>query len=384
MVIQLEISEQLTRAINDNYEKANYTGVILDAVFLLSDTLRDRTGCQSDGVSLIGEALGGTDPKLKLSPLKNESDKNIQRGTEAILRGIVQAIRNPRSHKKTQDVKLTADQIIIFVDYLLEIIDKAKSPFDVSDLLHRICDQYYVEDENYSALLVEEIPKEKLSEVLTAVYDSRKTIKPEVMKLITHAILEQLSNEDKAAFAEIVSNDLKFTKDSAIITTATTIFAGEDWNQITRVARLRIENRLLESISKGKYDSGTMTCQDGALGTWLSNIIDTMELREQALYTLSKKLSSSNRNEQDYVFKYFGTHLIKFEEKPNDYLLESFRDGLISGDKRYYDLLHIEILFSNEEWASELHPLIESFEEKTCSKEELVAIAGAVQPELDP
>ncbi len=102
MNIQIELSEQLSKAIYANYEKANYTGAILDSIFLLNEVLRDRTGCESDGVSLVGEALGGSDPKLKLTPLRSESDRNIQKGTGSLLRGVMQAIRNPRSHKKSR------------------------------------------------------------------------------------------------------------------------------------------------------------------------------------------------------------------------------------------------------------------------------------------
>ena len=91
MNIQIELSEQLSKAIYANYEKANYTGAILDSIFLMSDVLRDRTGCQSDGVPLVGEALSGSAPKLRLTPLRNESDRNIQK------QKVFDALATPRS-----------------------------------------------------------------------------------------------------------------------------------------------------------------------------------------------------------------------------------------------------------------------------------------------
>ena len=364
MNIQIELSEQLSKAIYANYEKANYTGAILDSIFLLSEVLRDRTGCESDGVSLVGEALGESDPKLKLTPLRSESDRNIQKGTEALLRGVMQAIRNPRSHEKIEDNKEVADRILAFLDYLLQMTNKAKAPFEIEDLIQRICDEYFVESEEYADLLVSEIPKEKLNDTLTAIYEARTEVTPQVMKLVVHSIFNRLSKEDRSVFVALVSEDLKTTEDDATIRIATEVFAGDEWKQIARIAKLRIENRLLKSLEKGKYKAASNKVYRGALGTWLANIIDAMELRDQAIYTLTKKLGSPNRDDQDYVFRYFFRYLIRYGKSPNDFMLRLFRDGLSSGDKRYHDALSAETLFSDAEWARELQPLLDSFEEK--------------------
>ena len=364
MNIQIELSEQLSKAIYANYEKANYTGAILDSIFLLSDVLRDRTGCESDGVSLVGEALGGPAPKLKLTPIRSESDRNIQKGTASLLRGVMEAIRNPRSHEKIEDNKEVADRILAFLDYLLQMINKAKTPFEIGDMIQRIRDEHFVESEEYTDLIVSEIPKEKLNDTLTAIYEARTEVSPQVMRLVAHSILNRLDAEDRSAFVALVSEDLKTTEDDATIRIATEVFAGDEWNRIARIARLRIENRLLKSLEEGEYKATYGTCSGGALGTWLANIIDVMELRNRAIYILTKKLSSPSRNEQDYVFRFFFRHLIGCEEGPNDFMLRLFRDGLSSGDKRYHDALSAEILFSDAEWAKELQPLLDSFEEK--------------------
>ncbi len=367
MNIQIELSEQLSKAIYANYEKANYTGAILDSIFLLGDVLRDRTGCESDGFSLVGEALGGSDPKLKLTPLRSESDRNIQRGTESLLRGVMQAIRNPRSHEKIEDNKEVADRILAFLDYLLQMINKAKAPFEIGDMIQRIRDEHFVESEEYTDLIVSEIPKEKLNDTLTAIYEARTEVSPQVMRLVAHSILNRLDAEDRSAFVALVSEDLKTTEDDATIRIATKVFAGDEWNQIARIARLRIENRLLRSLKEGGYKA-TSGEYPGELGTWLANIIDAMELRDQAIYTLTKKLSSPDRGEQDYVFRYFFQYLIGCGKRPSDSMLRLCKDGLSSGDKRYYDSLSAELLFSTAEWAKELQPLLNSFEEKPYSE----------------
>ena len=184
------------------------------------------------------------------------------------------------------------------------------------------------------------------------------------MRLVAHSIFNRLSAEDRSAFAALVSEDLKTTEDDATIMIATNVFAGDEWNQIARIARIRIENRLLKSLKEGKYKATSGECLRGALGTYLINIIDAMELKDQAIYTLTKKLSSPSRNEQDYVFCYFFRFLIGYGKEPNDFMLRLCRDGLSSGDKRHYDALFAEIIFSTAEWAKGLQPLLDSFEEK--------------------
>ena len=370
MILQIEISEQLTDAISTNYDKGNYTAAILDAVFMLSNILRDRSGSQIDGIALVSEALGGQDPKLKITPLRTESDKNIQKGIESIIRGIIQAIRNPRSHEKHADQKEVADCLIAFLDYIIGLLNRAKAPFEIADFLSRILDKDFVQSEPYSDLMVSEIPKEKLNDVLMSVYQVKSQLKPYTMKLFVNSLFKELLDADKQAFIKMASDELKITDDEAAIRSATTVFSGEEWLKIERIARLRIENKLIKSVREGKYDTSIGKCTNGSLGTWLTGIFPEIELRNEVMYTLIKKLSSPDRLEQDYVFNYFSQYLIDFDKKPNDSLIKLIKEGLVNGDKRYYDLINLAVMFSEEDWAKEIKPLLESFQENPAEENE--------------
>ena len=70
-----------------------------------------RSGLDGGGAGLVGQALGGDSPKLRLNPLETENDRNEQKGFEQILRGMYVGIRNPRSHETIADSKETADRI---------------------------------------------------------------------------------------------------------------------------------------------------------------------------------------------------------------------------------------------------------------------------------
>lgn len=119
MTIRNEVDIDLWEAIQKNYESENYTGSILDAVFKLTDTIRNKTGLEGDGTGLIGQAFGGDDPRIKLNKLQTNSEKDFQKGIQDILRGIYTGIRNPRSHDAMVDDKLSADAIIVFIKYFV-------------------------------------------------------------------------------------------------------------------------------------------------------------------------------------------------------------------------------------------------------------------------
>mgnify|MGYP000951971052 FL=1 len=149
-----DIDTRLLNFIRGSIEKEDYTGAIIDSFFFLADLIREKTGLESDGVSLIGQALGGNKPKLKLNNLRTESEKDIQRGIEAILRGLFTAIRKPRSHGKIEDSKQDMEIIILFLDYLLKIIDKSKAQFSIEHISKRVFDKDFVESDQFALLII--------------------------------------------------------------------------------------------------------------------------------------------------------------------------------------------------------------------------------------
>ena len=100
MKLESNLKKELWDTIKTNYENESYSNSILDSIYLLTETIRNKTGLEGDGASLVGEAFGGNKPKIKLNKLQTESEKNIQRGMQELLRGIYTTIRNPRSHDK--------------------------------------------------------------------------------------------------------------------------------------------------------------------------------------------------------------------------------------------------------------------------------------------
>jgi uncharacterized protein (TIGR02391 family) len=133
--LQTHISGDLWQAIASAYEAGNFTNAILNAAHHTTDILRAKSGVDGNGVALVGQALGGDAPKLRVNALRSESERNVQKGIEHILRGMYLAIRNPRSHEQFQDNQQDADAIIHFVDYVLRVLNASSEAFTIKKFL---------------------------------------------------------------------------------------------------------------------------------------------------------------------------------------------------------------------------------------------------------
>lgn len=128
------------------------------------------------------------------------------------------------------------------------------------------------------------------------------------------------------------------------------------------MARLRIENKLLSEIKNGRYDPSTKRCQAGGLGTWAEGIASHFILRDELIATLLRKLESSDRGEQAYVFRYFMHLFPTLLDAPPRRYIRVMRAGLQSGNKLFRDGLEaIQFLVAGEEdpW---LAPFVEDFQ----------------------
>jgi uncharacterized protein (TIGR02391 family) len=173
MNLETRLESHLWESIRTSYEVRNYTAAILDASHFLSDLIRECAGLEGDGVALVGEAFGGKTPRLKVNRLQTESEQNVQKGIEALLRGIYQAIRNPRSHGRHVDEEKDAVAIILFIDYLVRIVGQSQAPFSLPVFVGRVLDQDFVPKKRYAELLVSRIPENKRLATCLEVFSRR-------------------------------------------------------------------------------------------------------------------------------------------------------------------------------------------------------------------
>ncbi|MBQ9766734.1 MAG: TIGR02391 family protein [Lachnospiraceae bacterium] len=365
MVLKNEVEVELWEAINKNYEVGSYKGAILDAVFVLTDTIRNKTGLEGDGSSLIGQAFGGDNPKIKLNNLQSDSEKDVQRGIQEILRGIYTGIRNPRSHDSIQDDKETADAIIVFINHLLSLIDKSKLSFEVEDYLKRVFDPYYVKSDEYSKLLVEEIPKRQRCNIAIAVVLRKEQGNIYTLGYFLEALFQKLEPEEISRVCKVISDDLRTTTEHKKIRYILNIVPEEYWAGIDMAVRMRIENLLFEDFSKGSYDKEKEECEKyGALATWITEKhLSSFSFLDKWTRRALEALESENEKEKAYVQEYFIEKIYAANRDNITYPLKYyFREGLKSGNKEIIDIIEEEIMWDeNHPWRTVFEKEIELY-----------------------
>lgn len=306
MNLQTHIRSNLWLAISSTYEAKNYCHAILDAMHHLSNILREKAGVDGDGVSLVGQALGGNSPKLRVNKLQTETERNIQKGLEQILRGLYQGIRNPRSHEQYEDSQSSADAIIYFIDYLLGVLEESEEPFTIPKFLSMVFDAGFVESDRYGQLLASEVPEKKRLDALIKIYRNRKQGDGKKLIYIVNAILQRFSQEEMTDFLSVVSEDLRTIQDIDDLIISLQIIPPHLWLQLDETARLRIENKLIMSIRQGKMNPKYPDIPTrGELGTLAISFLDSFTMKSEVAEVFIQLLTNRNNYVRHYVAFFF-------------------------------------------------------------------------------
>lgn len=340
ITLKENIEEKLWDFVKKNYNSENYSNAILDAIQFIGDLIRDKSGLEGDGNTLVGIAFGGENPKLKLNNLQTETEKNIQKGIEQIFRGIYSAYRNPRSHSKLDDSENDANEIIIFINHLSKILDKSKGKFSTEIFLQRVFDKDFVESTKYSDILVESIPKNKYYEVAIELYKQKSYGNIQNIRFVWNSIFEKLTDFEKKEIYELVSEELRFEDLPEIVIKNFALF-DKTWENIDEDSRLRAENKIINLIPLAEKNIYGQVTTDGIYVTWLTSIIVKSELKTSIAVKIKDSLLSRKENKQRFILEYFGRYLKSLDE----FLFltsfdEIFIDEIKNGNKLIYDFIN--------------------------------------------
>lgn len=354
MDLKINVEQELWEVLEKNYESEEYSNAILDAMHLLTETIRNKTGLEGDGSSLVGQAFGGDNPKIQLNKLQTESEKNIQKGIQEILKGLYTAVRNPRSHDKQNDTKEDADSIIYFINYMLRLIDKSKISFEKSIFLQRVFDEHYVRSKEYSNLLVGVIPKRQRMDIAIAVILKRKSGNIYSLHYFMESLFDKLEDHEINQVYRVISEDLMYTNLEEDIRTILHVCPAKYWNRIDKAVKIRIEHIVKNDIELGKYDIENKKCtSNGSLGTWVSEEhLRNFEDINSWTQLIVKKIQKEDDEEIDYIDAYFWHKICSInKDSINIWLKNYFKNGLKNKDEAIIRKLDNEIKYdSNHPW----------------------------------
>jgi uncharacterized protein (TIGR02391 family) len=361
MNLQTEISQELWSAVASAYEAGNYSHAILEAVHHVSSILRERAGVDGDGASLVGQALGGDSPRLRVNSLQTDTERNVQKGLEQILRGIYLAIRNPRSHEQTTDTKQTTDTIVTFLDFLLKLLNASQQAFTPDSFVARVLDPEFVESSRYAELLIAEIPAQKRGDALIALYHNRRRVDLRKLRHLIRGLLSHLSENQIVSYLAVASEELRTTTDEAAIRTTLQMLTPELWPRLAEVARLRIENKLIAGVTNGEIFQGGKTTQP--LATWSNIFLRAFTLRQEAATILVRKLEDEDADDRHYVAKFFMLYLpeIISTEQLVDRCVRAIASAIMAEDEKVRSALIGAVRTYPQEWQTKLAVALKEF-----------------------
>ena len=98
-MLQLDIHPEVLKYCRAEYMSENYFHALLEAVKGLERRIKDLTGLNADGESLVDKAFLGNNPLLKTNSYQTETEKTVHRGLAYSVKSCIASIRNPLAHE---------------------------------------------------------------------------------------------------------------------------------------------------------------------------------------------------------------------------------------------------------------------------------------------
>lgn len=325
------IDPRLWSEVKRNYLQEQYTNAVLDGVQFLSDLIREMSGEDGDGVSLVSRAFNPKSPKIKVNRLKTTTEKDIQKGIMFLLQGFYSAIRNERVHEKKEDSEEDAVELILFINHIQRIIDKSTGKFTIENTLKRIFDKNFLAKEEYINHIIDEIPITKRFEVSLEVFRNRqRSVHLRDLSIFWGMIKKDLSDEEAKDLIAEISVELRYTDNSKDVASIIELL-GSDWSNVEQDSKLRSENLLIKSIPSYLSDdprdgphASEYKEEANAIEYLYSN--NFLELKNEFAEKVYSTFKRGGLEMSEYIIDHFGIHLIELEKHA---LFESLKDILI-------------------------------------------------------
>lgn len=372
-----KIREDLWKAIQAHYERNDYTEAVRDAVFHMSEVLREKGGiADKDGTKLVEAALLGNNPAILVNKNETTTEKDFQQGIGFSFKGIMQSVRNPLSHESFQYTQDEAEVLILYINFLLNQVDKSGGRTKIDNVMDLLFDDDFTDTQEYAELLLEEVPVRKRYDLLLELYQKREKLPQYRLRNFLMVLYASLTKAAKSDFVRVVNSSLMRCKDDKELRMYFHYFMEDTYSEIDRLAQLRVEDLVYKSIDQGAYEevynstSGEVEWRcnkKGALSTWVNEKFRLLNNREKIEGLLFRKLNREYE-EQKFVFERFTSAIDKKPSEFNESEISAIKRELKKGNVLFYDWLGEYIEFwENEEY---IKMFGEEFELCKCKMEE--------------
>lgn len=360
MEIEKRLRPDLWKSIRAHYERTDFTEAVRDAVLYVCELLREKSGIEDkDGTKLVEAALMGTNPAIVVSKNETTTEKDFQQGIGFSFKGIMQAIRNPLSHEKTEYSQEDAEAIILYINFLLNQVDHSGGFSKIESITNLLYDEDTPSSEEYAELLLKEVPIKKRYDLLVELYNDRTNLRQHSLKNFISKLYDSLSKASKSDFTRLLNTSLLTCKDDYALRMYIHYFMEKTYQDLDKLVQLRIESFLFKAVRAGKMvtksDPKTKKPErdcisEATLATWIVNpdLVHLLGNADKILDELVRKIQMCNEDEEEFVFEYFGNYLSECIEKFSDYHKNVFNRRLINGDEQLYNFLFDGIELFND------------------------------------
>ncbi|MCD6408142.1 TIGR02391 family protein [bacterium] len=123
------IHKDIIRVTKNKFEDGYYADAVESAFKEINkrvkEIVKNKTGKELDGVSLMYYAFSEKDPIIVLDDLSSKTGRNIQKGYMQIFAGAMIGIRNPKAHENITISRERAIHFIFLASLLMYKIDEA-------------------------------------------------------------------------------------------------------------------------------------------------------------------------------------------------------------------------------------------------------------------
>jgi hypothetical protein len=178
-------------------------------------------------------------------------------------------------------------------------------------------------------------------------------------------VLRTLEADEQDQFWQVVSDTLESASADADFRSAIQI-VDKDWKKVSEFARIRTENRFIESVREEEYDSVRKTCPKGALGTWARDLATDFILKDDIASAIEGRLCSNYPEARSYGFEYFFNEFQRLRPTPSNLLVWSLKKRLKDDhDQEVYNALSwvADEVFADENnaWVIAFKEAVEQF-----------------------
>ena len=330
------MNEVLKESIKMHYENKDYTEVIRDAILCLMNEIRKKSDLQDDdGVDLINKAFSEKKPLIKVNKMQTQTEKNKHRGINDLSKGIVEYFRNPMSHTKQNHSKEIADALLVIIDkVLLEEIMQSKSINSIEDWYLEVTSELCPNTNRYARNLADNIPNNKVYELIVQLYKNRENLKYEKITIINE-LIKKLSEEEFTEYCSIIENEIFGKSQEEDIVKILNFISEKVWQNFNNLSKVKIEDMVLEDIKKctiyttdNSFDYDLVQ-EHGYIAIRAKHLFNLFDNKKEIVECIYEKLVDARNNEFEFNFiieNFF--EILAQERKPEYDLLNSTDDRL--------------------------------------------------------